>query len=491
MAYILGIDISKEAITTSLIVAKGKKSTIVDCGIVALEKDAFNKEDIFSKKLLQAIENIISEKKIKKAKCIISLPPDLGSYKNIKIPFKGDKKIEQILPNELEPRMIFDPQTSAFAFNSFEINGNNNAKIEESSTVFAAVYNETIINIIESILASFKFKTIAITLGGAYAIALGMLKSKDIEGDGLFVHIGSTNISVCFVVQDQIISFRNFDINNSDVITCAADIARMLIIYKELFSVDIKLSYLVFSGQTKEEQKFKNALHKYLSYVPQFKPFLQNEDIKLKISSDAPWIEQKMDVNHCLALIATANIPCFDFASKPMSFSEYLKENKKNVTRSSLLFFSAIAILMGGFFYDVYNVNNELDSLDNEIKSIFKINFPKVKNIINPVHQMSEKIKEMKKSDDIMMQTGGRVLVVDVLNEVSSSIPKSIDVAIMKMSILKKEIIINGNTNSFNAIDLMKKKLSMNNIFKRVKIGSATMNKRSRRINFRLSLYTK
>ena len=493
MANILGIEINKEAMIVAFINSKGKKNTVTKCEYISLTDEDFSKKDNFVKKLMSVVGKIAKKTKLKKTKCVVSMPPELGTYKNITVPFRGAKKIDQIILNEIEPKMLSSVDMSVAAFHTINFATDEKKESAISTDIFVATYEVEVINLVESVLASFKLKINKITIGGSYLIARTMMKEDEFSNqDGLFIDMRKKSATLCFVHKNQIVSMQsvNLSFKRSAMDDIALSVKRTLYFLNDIFAVNLHPKFIVLSGIIKKEQALKNSLKKQIAYIPQFKPAIQNTFFE--ISSDVAWLENKMYGLRFLfgsKIFGKNNI--IDFASKPMSIVEHIKDNKKSVVRAATVFILALTIFMSGFLYDIKKVNNELKRVDNEIIKIFKINFPKEKNIIKPVHQMRENLKNIEKDNSLLAKaTDSNIFITDILSELSATIPLQVDIGIKKMSIINRDIMIEGDTNSFNTIDIIQKRLITKSIFKNVKIGSANIDKKTKRTNFRLTIYT-
>jgi hypothetical protein len=137
---------------------------------------------------------------------------------------------------------------------------------------------------------------------------------------------------------------------------------------------------------------------------------------------------------------------------------------------------------------DYYYKNKQLNTLNNRITSIFQSTFPDVKKIVNPLQQMRVNIEEVRKVS--LNPTGGQgnMLTIDILNEISKGIPDDIDVKFTRTVIGENNVVINGDSDTFNSVDAIKNRLEQSKSFKTVTIVSTTKEDSSNRIKFRLKI---
>jgi hypothetical protein len=111
-----------------------------------------------------------------------------------------------------------------------------------------------------------------------------------------------------------------------------------------------------------------------------------------------------------------------------------------------------------------------------------------VKKIVNPLQQMRVNIEEVRKVS--LQPTGGQgnMLTIDILNEISKGIPDDIDVKFTRTVIGENNVVINGDSDTFNSVDAIKNRLEQSKDFKTVTIVSSTKDDSNNRIKFRLKI---
>ena len=77
---------------------------------------------------------------------------------------------------------------------------------------------------------------------------------------------------------------------------------------------------------------------------------------------------------------------------------------------------------------------------------------------------------------------------IDILNQISQSIPQRINTRLARLVITQESVLISGNTDTFNAVDEMKNRLEKINLFQNVTISSANMDKTGKRVRFKLKI---
>ena len=145
---------------------------------------------------------------------------------------------------------------------------------------------------------------------------------------------------------------------------------------------------------------------------------------------------------------------------------------------ASLAFFNLI--------YDSFALKAQIDQVDQEIQDVFSKTFPDVKKIVDPVQQMRVKINEAKKTAMFQGDTQNNHLTIDLLNEISKLIPKTTDVSMTRLVIGPENLLMDGTTDTFNAVDDIKSRLEKAKLFKSVSISSANIDRSDNRVRFKL-----
>ncbi len=155
---------------------------------------------------------------------------------------------------------------------------------------------------------------------------------------------------------------------------------------------------------------------------------------------------------------------------------------------AALPLFILVTLFLGYLIYDTGSLKNQRAALVSEIHGVFKKTLPDVQRIVDPVQQLQVAVKEARFSS---ADGGGTTLpytVLDVLRELSTRMPASIDVQLTRMVYETKDLRLMGTTDTFNTVDSMKKSLEKSQFFTSVTISSANMNPKDKNVRFELKL---
>jgi Tfp pilus assembly protein PilN len=83
-------------------------------------------------------------------------------------------------------------------------------------------------------------------------------------------------------------------------------------------------------------------------------------------------------------------------------------------------------------------------------------------------------------------ETGKHTRSIDILKDISEFTLGDIDVNLANLVMDMESVLIAGDTNRFNAVDDIKRGLEQSDLFTKVTISSANMNKSDNRVHFKL-----
>jgi Tfp pilus assembly protein PilN len=133
-------------------------------------------------------------------------------------------------------------------------------------------------------------------------------------------------------------------------------------------------------------------------------------------------------------------------------------------------------------------MGKKLARLDHQINEIFTSTFPDVKKIVDPVQQMRIKVAAFRKKMLFSGEGETTIRAIDILNNISQRIPSETDVTLTRMVIGSENVVISGDTDTFNSVDTIKSRLDQVDAFKNITISSANINKSDNRVRFNLKV---
>ena len=123
-----------------------------------------------------------------------------------------------------------------------------------------------------------------------------------------------------------------------------------------------------------------------------------------------------------------------------------------------------------------------------QISQLLKHSFPDVKPGKDIRAQIRKKKENARRASLSPGLSTGNHRMIDVLNEISTRIDRQIDVEFTQLVIGEGNVLITGNTGTFNSVDSMKSQLERAKMFETVTIVSSNKDKSGERIRFKLKL---
>src|SRR6056297_3499262 len=165
----LSLDIRDQSIS-GFLVKSGLKGNSIEGHVRVPVEAAEESENQLESPWHQAISVIVDQLDTNGAICLITVPPALISYRNIRIPFKENRKIRQVLPFEVEPLLPFPLDEVILDFQT--------ARQSENSDVIAAAVEKAKLQPILDALAAFHLSPQVIIPGG-FPVALYLANQKE------------------------------------------------------------------------------------------------------------------------------------------------------------------------------------------------------------------------------------------------------------------------------------------------------------------------
>lgn len=478
---ILGLDIRPDAVSAVLINSSIKGTVIEAHGYVPLSG---RKED--RNGLSASLETIEQKMDISDAICVASFPADEISFRNIQVPFKGQKKIKKILPYELEPTLPIPVEDLIIDFIHLETPDHTNAK----NLITAAVEKSKLQSFLET-LAEFNIEPEIVTVGG-YPTAFSLANFLDSHKNWLFIDIDKNKSTIFIISSGRICLIRSFTIRSAarsyKIKSLCGNIRRTLYALEETLGSDFELDGGFITGCGIDDLGFDKDMGQALGFSIERVDILRFAGILKQQPSPPSWVPFLMDNALSLALMEIEGTKGFNFRKGPFALKKFWAENKKNLIQTGVIF--VMVLLLGWFnvFLDSYFMQKRLARLNRQITGIFTSTFPEVKNIVDPVQQMKIKIQQARKNALLPGDSEKQIRAIDILNTISKAIPKDMDVIFTRFVMGSESVNISGDTDSFNSVDNIKSNLEKSDIFKKIVISAANIDKFDKRVRFKLKV---
>ncbi len=474
---VLGLDIRANAISAVLL-DSGFKGSVVEkrgCFPIAANEDA-------DAALYTALAALVDSLKPAGAACVAGIATADISIRNLSVPFHDLKKIQQILPFELEPSLPLPVEELVVQFEA--------VKQEKGQDILAFAIPELRVRQILEQLTSVNLRPVAV-LPGAYAVARCLSARGTDNEDFLFIDTGDGHHSTYAVCQGQVRLVRTLPV--------AADgrqpVQHLETVMQRTFTaasvghgIDVEPA-VVYSAGPQSDLLLADNPHTTLLGKP-VKPIdCIRAFPRLKGNFQSPeWTNGQLDTALALAIVETEGIGGINFSTQRSTIQHYWSEYRGHIILTAVLMLMALATVLGGQYMAANAKQRQVAELDRRIEKVFTSTFPEVTVVVNPLQQMQIKIKEAGDGDIGLDLNGDRVRVIDILKALNTQIPKAVDIQIRRMVVGADNVMLSGTTDTFNTVDDIKGRLEKADIFASVTISSADLEKSGKRVRFKLKM---
>ena len=495
-SQILTIDFQSDLLTAVLSVDDSNQDIVASTAVIIKDKS-----------VEEVIDELTSALDCSDCRCFLSLGASLFSFRNLSLPFSDRKSINKILPLELG-------ESTVDAIDSMLIDAMINERdTGAESEIITAMISKKVMSEYHTALKQAGIQPEFITLSGLPTIA-EILQTVYAPQDFIFLDL-RLDSSILYLVSEgslQLVRPLPF----SPLPFGAGPEAE--------FTTDEKDETLQVIGLEHSGESY----HEFARTVKQtLAPLSLSDDLPIYIDGTAgttkgvsSWLETKEAfARPCLicgrpgllplpihlpqqskkhAAFLTACLSMGKQATKAKNYFNFAKNEfagRSNLVeyrgKAKIVGLALLLILIFSFGYlwvGNTGLKRKQAALVGEIYEVFKKTQPDVHRIVAPVQQLQVAV------DNAKISTGdgdGSLLpqtVLKVLRELSTHIPASTDVRLIRMVYESKGLRLIGITNSFNTVDTIKKNLEQSPGFTTVTISSTKQIPKDNTIRFEIKI---
>lgn len=490
----MGIDISDGLLTGVVTEPRGKGRRVVSYGSLAL--DDVGDLSLRTAELLELLE-------WQGGQSVCGLPLSMLSLRNLLMPFKGEKKIGQVLPFELEDQLIetVDRQLTEF-------------KVTEETETGCRVAAMTIDKqFLQAILAGLQEKGVDpdVITPGIVAVSGALLTPEKSKSEVLVLHADLHSISLALYRQGLGVFYRQLSYpermithppfsyhqgrpqldNPEEAEQCIRQlcqaIEQSLDFFRLLNNATLAIDRAVLTGPMAELPGMEEQINTILR-LP-----VERGDVCAAASVEVPekllphWLPFRYDRALALSLHGAQKKLTFNFRSKEFAKSKGLASSKTLPAIAAAISLLVIAGV-GALWLDYRSLQAENNLLRKEMETLFGETFPNVTRVVDPYAQMQAALKEVESSEVVVPLYTQEKRVLHLLADISARIPPSLTIHVSRLVIDQKGVHIKGTTDAYNNVDTIKNVLSGSPSYSDVQIVSATADKGKGLIRFEIQM---
>jgi general secretion pathway protein L len=477
---ILGLDIRSTSATAVLIETGLKKSTLA-----GFTHAPFAGNGEYHERLSGALGTISRALDLKDCTCVLSVPSNRFFYRNLAVPFNETKKIQQMLPYELESTIPFPVEDLLIDFKKLPLAG-----LEGETRIIAAgieiTWLESFIGTVESCGISPNILT-----PGGYPMATWISQKAQPHESLLLVDFDGADCTLYLILSGKIAFIRSFPIQPTEAKDAGklwGQIRRSVAGFESLHEIKATPDGIILNGF--DEKSFPEKLESNASIPVRLLDVLPPAGTEGAEGRHNLLPRECFNAAFASSLVMLEGFKGMNFRKGPLAAKTRLTEYRDGLKKTVIL---AGVVLLLWFVYmltEIHMTQKNVDRLDEQITAVFKTTFPEKKRIVDPIQQMKSEIESAKKAAFASGDTGAQLRSVDMLKMISQSIPGGTDVHFSKLTSNEDGVTITGTTASFNMVEDIKTRLEKTDGFISVGIASADMDRDGNRVRFKLKIQT-
>lgn len=493
MSELLTIDIQEE-IVTGILFDIGQKVTVVK-----------NYASHCEYELETALGDILESLDYQGCECRISIGAENFIYRNIRLPFTDKQKIDQILSFEVEE--VFGVSQDDFQID-FLFKKNN---VEAGADVLVAMIKKDTLKSMLSVFDRFGIGPTILTVSGSMVPGCLPQAQQSVTNTFFFFDLGCKGTTFYLFEDGQptVIRHLNTEIvkaseeEQNNLKNCPSKITmsniegfvtklgktinQTMLAEQKQHLFDESVPCFVggsYGGQNEFVEVFNNILSEdVMSSDVSNLPFL-----KIEHQQHASWEPQLMQNALALGLYKKQKKNTFNFRKGLFKKSISLKQYRKSI----ILVTSVLSVLClsGSSFgwWEIQKLKKEQLRLREQIELVFKETVPGVTRIVNPIHQLQVRVDEINDHYKVNGSGNNQLSKIELLTILSQKIDPKYSVIINRLVMGNLDVRMNGNADTFNTVDNIKKVLAESGYFRGVEISSANHDPKSEMVRFDLKL---
>jgi len=172
----------------------------------------------------------------------------------------------------------------------------------------------------------------------------------------------------------------------------------------------------------------------------------------------------------------------------------FVEKYMAQLVTMSLLILICFFLVVAGEYMEIRSLERQAADMDRQAAVIFKETFPEITTIVNPYMQMKIQLRQTSEQSGSSLNMENRFAagnkITDLLFELSSRIPDTIDIEISRLVFNDGRMVLSGDTDTYDSVNKMKTAIESSPLFTDVKISNAAADKNEKRIRFKFIFQT-
>jgi hypothetical protein len=470
----IGIDIRPDSVAAVKIEAGFRRAALADWTTVSL--GAAEEEEA---PYTDALSRIDARLGLAGQVCIVGLPSAWVCFRLIPAPFQNERKIEQVLPFELETCLPFPVEDYRFGFRLLA------ARVHRGQpTVFAAGLPAAQLAAVQRAFKTLNTTPAAVTIGSLAKAAWlagyngpasnGLLLDGDPAGTTLHFIRQNEIIASRFVALDGALDDQRVTLDNAVAATTAA-LEDQHFFRPEATPVWRAGTEQPPRGRTRDEADDTSLDIRALA------------GLDLPSPPTAAWEPSRLDAALALALCEAEGRPLVWLHRRRFSAARPWANHKKALIRCGVLAAAGLLLLLGNVGVTYHRKQTRLAQLNLAAADILRTQFPDATRIVDPVSQMKSRLKNLQQNSGLGLMDGDGPSKIDIVAAMSRNVGPEIRVTLSRLVIGDQTVSLAGVIDDFNQVNTMKTQLERVPYFGSVVIEAANIDQTTRQVRFQIT----
>jgi general secretion pathway protein L len=446
----------------------------------------FSGPDDPERSLSSALATLTEKMDLTGSDCVVSIPANQFTFRNLKIPFSSSKKIGMVLPFELEPTLPHAVEDLVIDFRTL-----NGASADDQTELIAAAIEKSQLTPYIDALASIKVDPEKLTLSGL-PTALCLANQAEKEEDQLFIEIDDDYGALFILAGGRLQLIRSFPLPGppgpSKAKMLCIQIRQTLAAFQESSGLNFQPFEVAVGGIGLDDGHIAAEISGALNIPVKTASLADRLNIPIGNKAQSHLSPAQLNNALALALMEVEGYDSLNFHKGQFAAQKFLSKHKSPLLKTGMLAAAVLVLIFFNLGLETYTLNKRIRQIDTQMAQIFKATFPEVKAVHYPYQEMQARMREANKNAVLQAEAGPHIRSIDILNSISEKIPKTIAVNINRLVIQPENVLISGTTDTFNSVDDIKGRLEQIQYFQKVTISSANTDRSGNEIQFMLKL---
>jgi Tfp pilus assembly PilM family ATPase len=464
----------------------------------------------------EALQELFADQSFRGAVCVTALPAGALSFRNIRLPFRDDRKIRQTLAFALEPVI----QTSLDeVFIDYTLAGH-----AKQAEIFVALAPRALVGERTALLKEYVRETAVIDID-AVPLALRLTEKPGIQGSTLLLDVGARDTAAVFSGGGRILHIRHFPFGGEVVTRTMTETTGNGLSETEALKRSGDIPPEAWTAIRECSGRFLGELRNTQAYLlwqgslaqaparilmtgggsrtpglaeglaELFAVPVERADLAAAVGIEIDevfresWDTAVMDQALALAARPMAKGGGFNFRQRASEARADYGELRNRLKKGAYVALVILTLAGIEFGLDDYSARLRLAALKQDIQTEFRKIYPEATRIVDPVAQLRGKIAESRKISAGMVDATSAVTALDLLREISMLAPS--DLLVTSFNLDGNAVGMKGQTRNFDAVESIKKTFANSKYFKTVTIDSTNLIKQGNGVEFDMKIILK